>query len=117
MIDILQTACRKAGFSMKVTAAGRRGGTDPIAKLNARREIFVKKDIIDSVLQRQIMIYGFLEAIVDSFKSDVLGKDTSERAAPSMLIFESLAVLLILIWFPEGNGQLLQVQRAQQGHE
>ena len=91
---------------MKVTAARRRGGTDPIAQLNRTREIFVKKDVINFVLQRQMMLYGFLDAIVDSFKSDMLGKDTSEQAMPPAKSAESVqhleanhCAMQMLRWF------------------
>lgn len=61
---------------MSLTSQGRKQGADIVKKLNARSEVFINKDIIDYVYQRQMMVYGFLDGIVDAYKSDILGKST-----------------------------------------
>ena len=70
---------------MSLTSQGRKQGSDIIKKLNSRSEVFISKDIIDYVQQRQMMVYGFLDGIVDAYKSDVLGKSTGDL----QLIFQT----------------------------
>lgn len=88
---------RPAGWTMSLTSQGRKQGADIIKKLNARSEVFINKDIIDYVYQRQMMVYGFLDGIVDAYKSDVLGKSTGGPPclfdmSPVQVIFHPLRI-------------------------